>query len=100
MVSVIVDHGHSVPLPRLGEAPLHSAEIAQRNPQRVVTEPQRLGDRDRGERVLHVMPTEHRQKQLWNRARPIGEPIGDYRIEASPVAPKPDIDGADIGLWT
>src|SRR5262249_19120683 len=99
-MSVIVDHGYPVPLPRLGEAPLHSPEVAQRDPKRVVAEPQRLGDRDRGERILDVMPTEHWQKQLRNRARPIEERIGDHRIEASAVAPELDINGADISLWT
>src|SRR5262249_11830362 len=99
-MSVIVDHRYPVPLPRLGEAPLHSPEVAQRDPKRIVAEPQRLGDRDRGKRILDVMPTEHWQKQLRNRARPIEERIGDHRIEPSGDAIELDIDGADIRLWT
>ena len=68
MVAVIVDHGHAVPLAGLGEAALDPLEIAQRRAQRVVAEPERLGDRRRGQRILHVVLAEHRQKQVGDRA--------------------------------
>ena len=98
VMSVIVNHGHPVPLAGLGKTSLYPAEIAQRRPQCFVAQSHCLGDRDGGQRILDVMLAEHRQKQLGNGPRAAGESGGYDGFEPRPVTIEPEVDGADVSL--
>ena len=68
VMAVVVDHGDAARGAGTREAALDAAEAGERPAQHVVGDRELARHRDRGERVLHVVPAGHGQPQALDAA--------------------------------
>ena len=99
-MSVVVDEGDAVHRAGFGEAALDSGEVGQCRAHHRILDPHLLGQGDRGQGVLGVVGTEHRQTQVFDGSAPIQLAIGHHDIKTNTVAVRIQVDAADVGLGT
>src|SRR5262249_17491817 len=98
MVPVVVDDRDAVGFAGAGEAALHAGKGREGAAHDVVVDPHLIGDGDGGQRVLHVVPAEHRQLEAGEGAAGVVLAVGDDHVVGRGTGADIDVHGTHVGL--